>query len=506
MKTRNTIIIVLILSFSGKILGFIRDIFITNYLGFGFKTDALLLSISIITITFSVFNTTIRTTFSPMFSAKYLDNRNLALKEYNNIRNILILFSIFLAIVFNVFSKQIIMIFAPGLGIDTVQLAAKSLQILSILLVFYNIYYLTTGFLQSIKIFTTVETANIFNNLIIVVLIFILFPYIGFYSILVGYILGSIIQMIYSHNVFKRKVAYKFNFKFKLRSESWVTFIKYSKIILFGTLVAQLTVFADKFVASFLTEGSISALHYASLLKNLPLTIVILAVTNVLFTNLSISFKSSTKLEFKNQVFMQSKYLLYLIMPFILILFIYSEEIIKVLFYRGEFTLNGVYMTSIALKAYSIGMFFWVLKEIYTKVSYAARDTKTPLIIAVLSFFINFVLNFLLGFKYGHVGIAISTSIAILINSFLIVLILHKKNIVKFNTKDLVYYIKVSLVFIFSLFILSKVKKYITLILDTDIFILMSGSLTIIILWILISKLVGVDLLNMLLGGRKRNE
>lgn len=493
MKTKKAIILVLVLSLLGKLLGFIRDILITNYLGFGAKTDGLLLSLSIITISFSTFNTMIRTTFSPLFSSRYFENRHVVLKEYNNIRNILVSLSICLFLVFLVFNDYIIKVFAPGLNDEAFEVASLSLKFLSILLILYILYYITTGFLQSIKIFTTVETANLFNNLTIILLIITLYQFWGLYSILVGYVLGAFFQVLYSHYVFNRKVKYKLNFKLNFKSDSWKNFVEYSKFILLGSFVSQLTVFGDKFVASFLDEGSISALHYATLIRNLPLTMVILAVTNVLFTNLSISYTKNTPLQFKNQVLMQSKYLLYLILPFILILFVFSEEIIKILFYRGEFTLEGVQMTSVALKAYSIGMFFWVLKEIFSKVSYAAKNTKIPLVISIISFAINFILNFVLGFILGHIGIAIATSFAIFVNSMLIILLLKKRGIVLINLKDLLYYLKSFLFLILMLFVAIQIKKYLLYYIEGEIIILLLGCFVILILWLSFSKILGVN-------------
>lgn len=500
MKTKYAIIAVLLISLFGKAFGFIRDILITNYLGFGMKTDALLLSLSIITTVFSVFQTTIRTTFSPMFSSNYLKNSKEVLSEYNNIRNILIFLSTILFFIFAIFSRQIIILFAPGFNSDSIEIAGYCLRVLSVLLVFYNIYYLTTGFLQSIKVFTTFETANLFNNIIIILFIVLLFGRYGLVSILLGYIFGSIFQMIFSRRILNRKINYKFNYKINFRSDSWITFTNYSKFVLLGTLVSQLTAFSDKFVASFLTEGSISALHYASLIKNLPLTIVVLSVTNVLFTDLSIAYENNLS-KFKNKVYFQLKNLIYLITPFTLVLFVFSEEIIKLLFYRGEFTLEGVEMTSSALRAYALGMYFWVVKEQFSKVSYAAKNTKIPLIISIISLLINFILNVILGFYFGHIGVAYSTTCAILINSVMIIYLLHKKNIVLFEKRDLFYFLRVTSIFSFLLIITLLVKRLVVHF-GNEFLILSVGSLIVFILCLLVSKTMGVKLSDFLKKGK----
>lgn len=492
MNTKKTVLVVLALTFIAKILGFLRDLFITNYVGFGAKTDALLLSLSIVTVIFSTFNTVIRTTFSPMFSLRYFKEKVSTLKDYNNIRNILIITSLIVSLIIMIFSKQVILVFAPGLSVETLSITTIYLRLFAILLLFYNVYYLTTGFLQSIKVFTTVETANVINNVLIIITIILLYKFIGVYSIIFGYILGSIFQMIYSSFIFSKKVKYKLNFKCDIKDESWKNFLANSKFVLFGSLVAQVNTLADKFVASFLSEGSISALHYAKLINNLPLTIVILAITNILFTKFSLTYKRNSD-SFKKLVVNQLKTLLYIIIPFVLIMFVFSEEIVKILFYRGEFSMIGVKMTSSALKLYSIGLFFWVIKDVYTKISYSAKDTKSPFIISVSSLIINLVLNFALGFYYGHVGIALATSVSILINSFLLILVLHKRNIISFGKKDVVYLFRILIVFFVMLFLLLIVKS-VLIKFQSDFLNIGTGTLFVIIIWLLFSRFIGVNI------------
>ncbi|MGG3449085.1 murein biosynthesis integral membrane protein MurJ [Domibacillus aminovorans] len=489
---RNTLLLILILSLCSKGIGFLRDLMITNYVGFNAKTDAIFVSISIVTLIFSVFNTTIRTTFSPLFSSRYLKEKAAVLEEYNNIQNLFLLPFIIISLTVYLFPGFIISIFTPGLNEDSFSYSVNFLKILSFMLIFYGFYYLSTGFLQSIKIYKTVEIGTIINNFTIIACIAIFFQKYNIYSVVIGYVIGSILQFMYAQWVLRKKTNIKFKPKIRFRDKNFNEYISTSKYIVFGSLVTQLTVISDKFVASFFDAGSITALHYASTVKNLPLNIVILVVTNVLFTNLSI-LKEESKEKFDKLITLQVKYLLYLICPIIVIFICYSEELIRLLFYRGAFTEQGIEMTSQALVAYAIGLFFWVIKEVYTKAAYASKNIKIPFYTSILSLFINLIFNVILGYFLGHIGIALATSLSIAVNCFFLMNKLEKNGIVE-NKKEMLTITMKNIIFLFIvIFFINILDEFLFFHFDYMIRIII-GSIIIFLIYISCAKLLGIEI------------
>ena len=372
---KKTIITVVILSVIGKSFGLIRDILITNDIVFNELSDALYISIAIVLLAFSMFNTVIRTTFSPMFSLKHTDNRIGTLKELNSVSNFIITILSGVALIVFLFPEFFILLISPGISEVTRSYAIDFIKPLSFVILFYGLVSILNGYLQAIKIYKTSEIAGLFNNLFIIMVFISFYPIFGYISIVYGYILGSIIQFFIVIYIFKRNIrGFRWNiisFDIKPIKE----FSSLSKYLLLGALISQLTVIADKFVASFLDTGSITALQYATTIKNLPIALVILVVTNVLFTNLSINYKNS-KTKFELNIYKQINILLAFITPFIIFFYYNSKEIVAFLFLRGEFTQLGVLMTSNALIAYSFGLFFFIIKEVLSKAALAAKKTK----------------------------------------------------------------------------------------------------------------------------------
>ncbi|SEI92550.1 murein biosynthesis integral membrane protein MurJ [Bhargavaea ginsengi] len=461
---KKTIVIVLILSLIGKGLGFLRDILITNTVGFNFETDALFLALSLTTIIFSIFSTSIRTTFAPIFSENIIENPSVAINDYRNLKRFILFIAFITSVIVFVFSEWILKVFALGLDTETFNLSNKFLKTLSVLVFLYAYFSITIGFLQAARIYRTAETAIIINNFVIVLFILLFYEKLGIWSILLGFILGAVTQVILANYILLKKVPKPIEHTaHKANKEKILKFLNMSKYVLFGSVVAQLTLIADKSVASFLEEGSITALHYSSLLRNLPLNIIILVVTNVLFTNLSLYYKKDKSM-FYGLIEKQLNYLSFMISPFIVFFLLYSEDLVDMLYNRGSFTENGVDMISSALVAYSAGMLFWVIKEVFNKVCYAAGNTKLPLITALVSLLINVALNVFLGIfmGLGHVGIALATSISILINASLTLIYLIKKNIIATHRNTIIISCKalVNLLIILSIAYIYKEYGY----------------------------------------------
>jgi putative peptidoglycan lipid II flippase len=65
---------------------------------------------------------------------------------------------------------------------------------------------------------------------------------------------------------------------------------------------------------------------------------------------------------------------------------------------------------------------------------FSRQNTKTPMLIALLSLFINVILNYLLAFYFElyHLGLAIASSISAMVSVFILSLLLKREGLVSF--------------------------------------------------------------------------
>ena len=108
-----------------------------------------------------------------------------------------------------------------------------------------------------------------------------------------------------------------------------------------------------------------------------------------------------------------------------------AEPIVRVLFERGSFGPEDTLRTAGALAAFAVGLPAFVLVKAFTPGFFAREDTRTPLIIAVVSIVVNVALNllFLYGTALAQVGIALATSLSGWLNAVLLAVVLLRRDI-----------------------------------------------------------------------------
>ena len=76
-----------------------------------------------------------------------------------------------------------------------------------------------------------------------------------------------------------------------------------------------------------------------------------------------------------------------------------------------------------------------MLMKVLTPAFFSRQDTKTPFYVALFSLFLNAILNYIFAFKlgYGHAGLAIGSSLAVLASSCILFFVLMKQNLLSLS-------------------------------------------------------------------------
>ena len=97
-----------------------------------------------------------------------------------------------------------------------------------------------------------------------------------------------------------------------------------------------------------------------------------------------------------------------MLIPSTIGVFIFSKEIIWVIFGRGAFDIASAKLAGTTLMFYSIGFLGKGLREIISRPFYSIQDMKTPMINATFGIIINIILNFYLSKIMGLSGLALA--------------------------------------------------------------------------------------------------
>jgi putative peptidoglycan lipid II flippase len=196
---------------------------------------------------------------------------------------------------------------------------------------------------------------------------------------------------------------------------------------IFGSSVAQINVLIGGIIASMLGVGSISYLYFADRLMEFPLGLFGIALATVTLPYLSRLWANDSRAEFSRTLDWSLKLAVLIAVPAAVGLLVLAEPLVVSLFHRGEFDEHAVRMTALALQAYAIGLVGFSFVKILAPAFFAREDTRTPVRIALIALAVNLVLSISsawyltrIGYSGTHVGLALATSVAALLNAGLL--------------------------------------------------------------------------------------
>ena len=188
--------------------------------------------------------------------------------------------------------------------------------------------------------------------------------------------------------------------------------------------VVQISAFVDAFLASFLGQGAVVALNYAQSLYTLPVSLFGMSVSAAELPAMSRTVGGT---EVINETLRQRldqglRRISFFIVPSAIAFLALGDVIAAVLYQTGKFTHDdSIYVWTI-LAGSAVGLLASTLGRLYASTYYALRDTRTPLVYAVvrvalsaiLGYFFSIHLPGLLGLdsKLGAAGLTSSAGLA----------------------------------------------------------------------------------------------
>lgn len=434
---KKSVILIMAITIISKILGFGRDITLSYFYGASNISDAYIISQTVPALALSLVGVAIATSFIPAYHS--IEGKNIENTRYkflNNLFGVLLAFGSIATLIVFIFSKEITFLFAYGFDTETINLASTFSKITSLVIIPALIINLFNGLLHANKKFLGPALVGIPLNIILILSFFLASTY-NKYILAVGYLLAVSSQFFAQATSLKKlEVRIKPSFNFK---DKYVKLLfKMAVPTIIGTSIAHVNGIVDKSIASSISKGGISVLNYANRLNLFVFGIFISAIVTVIYPSISeyASKKEidSLKATLKNAILMIS----ILVIPSIIGLIALNKSIVEVVFGRGKFDAEAISLTASALTFYSIGLLGLGLREVITRVFYAFKDTKSPMINASVGVGLNIVLNIVLSKFMGLDGLALATSISILFTALLLMISLRKK-IGAFGIKKLIF-------------------------------------------------------------------
>lgn len=409
---RQATIGIALLVLLSKGVGFFREVIIAYTFGTGIEYDTYLIAVSIPIALYSLFNYAFSNLFIPRYSYAVMEtDRRPGLAALWTDVNFSLAAACVIAAAIVALAPVLIRAIAPGLHVRHLPEAVLIVRVSSIIVVLAVLEAYFRSVLNAEKRFLLPAAGPLVANLVLIAAILLFAGRISTRAILYGLVVGYLAQVVMVFVPFRGTGIFA-HFRGRIFQKHTGKFFVTAVIILIIEGSAQLYAVVDRYFASSMDPGIVSALGYAYLLVMLPVAIFAYALSTALFPYLTDTFARKDARESAHLLSRGITVSLLLALPATMVLWVFSEKIVMLLFRRGEFDMQSVTYTSDLVRYFAFGLagqfLLWILSRAY----YAAKR-YTILIIHVIVVIVTKLISAKLGTEVaGYIGLAASTSIS----------------------------------------------------------------------------------------------
>ena len=483
MKNKVLIGMILINLFS-MISGFIRDSSIAIQMGATSISDVFMFIINIPTVLFSALGWVIMSTFIPIYTDIKINEDNERLNKFTNtFIKVCVLVCLVLVVLLVVFNKASINILAPGFTGDEFKLTKNLFFIIMPSLIFLGVSSCIVAILNANKKMLWVSLLGVPINIITILATVFVYPKCGIKLTTLTITIGSIIQMLIFVYPLK-STGFKLSKEFDLKDKNIKRTLTIIGPMIIGVMAQQINSLFSGAITSTLESGSLTSYNLATKIVNAAYNSLILIGISYLFPYLAQDYAENLFERFKEKVLSFIHLIFIILLPVTILIIELSEEIITLLYGYGNFTAEAINLTSSILILSSIGIVFMGIRELLSRAYYAAKNTVTPMKHNILGIVINIILGIYLAKIYGVIGVAIASSVSVIVST--VTILFNFKKEFSIPKSSISIYIKYFLLSVMFIIITSFIRGILINNMDVFMTIVITGILSLIIYIILL--------------------
>ncbi|NQU77334.1 murein biosynthesis integral membrane protein MurJ [Candidatus Falkowbacteria bacterium] len=420
-------IIIAVFTIISKFIGLLRDRLIASSFGAGDTTDVYFASFRLPDL---IFNTLVlgalASAFIPVFISVWSKNKTQAWRVANSIFNLILIILGALALVFFALAPVIVPFIVPGFTPEKQKATTELTRIMLFSILFFGASNVISSILNSFKRFVAFSLAPIMYNLGIIFGIVALVPRFGIWGLGLGVVFGSILHLaVQIPSAISSGFSWRPQLALKEPGVKKIALLMLPRT--FGLAVNQINYIVITVIASTLIIGSVSVFQYAQNLMSFPIGIFAISLAIASFPYFSESAAKGDIKTFVRQFSLTLRRILYLILPMSIFVLLLRAQIVRLVLGAGRFDWAATVMTLETLGFFSFSLFAQALIPLLARSFYAFQDTKTPVIVSLISILVNIFGGLYLSKFMGVAGLALAFSIASIINVILLFVILRIK-------------------------------------------------------------------------------
>jgi putative peptidoglycan lipid II flippase len=282
-----------------------------------------------------------------------------------------------------------------------------------------------SGALNAQHSYVRVAVSPAFRSLIVLAALLTV-PIVGLYALLIGYLIGELVRVVYLFNAL--------NPPDRTLHLAWpegrraFEFLRAALPQVMGSGVLALVPLLDRIMATRVGPGSVSLLDYADRLWQVPLGFALSGLMVTTLSHWSERFYNGGSIQSLSRATARlASLMLALLVPAAVLFVLWRQQLVGLLFWGGKLSVADRAVLADTLAALAMATPVYVAGLIYTRAFLILSRTHWLLWISLVQLAIKAALNSLLLPLLGLVGIGISTAIMYSVSSVLLIVIFHSR-------------------------------------------------------------------------------
>jgi putative peptidoglycan lipid II flippase len=434
LNTQNTILsaafILGIASGLNAVLGFVKGRLLASYFGVSDELAVFYTADRIPNLMYSVLVLgALSTIFIPVFTQMYKKDEKQAWATASSMINSSILFFFILGSIIYLLAPQVMNLLALGqFPADQVALGANLMRIMLGAQMILIISSFITCILQSFKYFLIPALSPVIYSLGMIAGIVFLSGNYGIYGPALGVIIGAVLHLLIQLPLLK-KVDFRFMFSLNLRDKGIREIFSLMPPRIISVLIANTAATVNNSLAILVSSASVVYLKFAHQLGFFPVNLFGVSIASALLPTLSLENDEKDLSGFKKTLLTSWHQMLFLVVPVSVILLVLRIPVVRIVYGVSNFPWEATVKTSYTLAFLSLSVFAQSTIYLLERSFYALKDTRTPVLVSVVTIFINIVLSvfFVRGLGLGVWSIALSFSLTSILDMLAMAFFLNKK-------------------------------------------------------------------------------
>ena len=448
LKAAGLMAVLLLLS---KLAGFARDVMIAQTYGFSLMSDAYFAAFQIPQFSLVLLGGLggpFHTATVSIFTALLEKNPQGKLRPSEKAKQLASTLTTLTGLVFAILSVLVYLFAHPimslilghGAKLELVDLAAKQLQIMSPIILIGGLVGFLYGALNMLHVYIWPALSPVVMS-VVMMLALVLFGADETGLVLAwASLLGAVLQWLLQLPEFFGK-----GFSFMPRLKEWQSpeaqawyHLLWPAVL--GSTLGQLMIYVDMFFVADLPEGAWSAVVFSNRLIQLPLGVLQTALLVPLFPRLVELVNVKNHEGLASLLVKGIGGLWFLSLPMMLILGLAPLPFIDSLFSHGKFGADDASLLAVAIAWQSLQIIPYFARDTITRVFYAYKDSKTPMLVGLIAIALKAVMNylFIVKLKMGIAGITASITVITVFNLIALSILLRRQHFKDLPVKALV--------------------------------------------------------------------